>query len=242
LLTKTLIYHDFPEFKTKKLNNLFYVTFTEYDLSFKDKVHIAFTKQSMDNILGKVIQDRGLKQLRLAETEKYAHVTFFFNGGVEKPFEGESRLLVPSPKIASYDLQPEMSALLVRDIAIKEITENKHDLIVINFANCDMVGHTGVFSAAVKAVETVDKCIGDIVQVAQSNYHIIITADHGNAEKMLDDFGNIFTAHTTNEVPLVLITNKDVVLRKGILADIAPTILQLMKIPQPQEMTGKSLL
>jgi len=186
-----------------------------------------------------------LKQLRLAETEKYAHVTFFFNGGKEEPFSNEDRILVPSPKVATYDLQPEMSAYVVKDKLINALKSEKYDLIVTNFANCDMVGHSGIFKAAIAAVESVDKCLGKIIPAAKiHNYNIILTADHGNAEKMLDENGQVFTAHSTNDVPLILslTDNKKPELKNGKLADIASTILKIMKTIQPKEMTGKCLI
>jgi 2,3-bisphosphoglycerate-independent phosphoglycerate mutase len=224
-------------FETKNLN-LNYVTMTEYREDFPFKT--LFPKLHLDNILGKVVSMSGLRQLRIAETEKYAHVTFFFNGGDEKKFDGEERILVPSPKVATYDLQPEMSALSVTDQVIGEMGKNIHDLIILNFANCDMVGHTGIFEAARKAVETVDGCMGRIYKAAQENeYILIVTADHGNAEYMMD--GEVpFTAHTKNRVPF-LITDKKIKLKEGKLGDIAPTILKIMNLKVPEEMTGEAL-
>jgi len=244
-LTKCFIYPDFAEFPVKQFNNLEYVTMTEYDAHFNTLVSVAFRNPKLVNILGQVIQDNGLKQLRLAETEKYAHVTFFFNGGVEEPFQNEDRILVDSPKIASYDLQPEMSAPAVTQKAITALNEKDYDLIIINFANCDMVGHTGVFDAVVKAVETVDGCLSQIVPLAlEKEYNVIVTADHGNAEQMLDDAGNVMTAHSMNEVPFILITpqGKNTRLTDGKLGDIAPTLLYLMDIEVPEEMTGDYLI
>ena len=226
-----------PGFETKKLD-LDYVTMTEYREDFPFKT--LFPKQHMENILGEVISKAGLKQLRIAETEKYAHVTFFFNGGAEKKFEGEERILIPSPKVATYDLQPEMSALQVTDKAVNEMDKNVHDLIILNFANCDMVGHTGIFEAAKKAVETVDACMDRIVTAADKNgYILLVTADHGNAEYMMDG-KTPFTAHTKNRVPF-LITKKELKLKEGKLGDIAPTILKLMDLNIPDEMTGEVL-
>jgi len=221
-------------FLTKDLN-LEYVTMTEYREDFPFRT--LFPKLHLNNILGEVISKSKLRQLRIAETEKYAHVTFFFNGGDEKKFEGEDRILVPSPKVATYDLQPEMS---VTDRAIEEIEKKIHDLIILNFANCDMVGHTGIFSAASKAVETVDACMGKIRESAQKNdYILIVTADHGNAEYMMD--GEVpFTAHTKNRVPF-LISDRDLKLKEGKLGDIAPTILKIMGLKIPAEMTGEIL-
>ncbi len=244
-ITRAFIKKDFNKFPVKKFKDLKFICFAEYDSDFKDEVEICFRLPKMVNILGEVISKNNLKQLRLAETEKYAHVTFFFNGGREDPFPGEDRLLVPSPKVATYDLQPEMSAFLVRDLLIENLKMNKYDLIITNFANCDMIGHTGVYTATLKAVEVIDQCLGNIVPVAIENgYSIIITADHGNAEKMLDEKGNPFTAHTKNKVPFLLHLNDQgkPLLKNGILADIAPTILKMMSINKPIEMTGNSLL
>ena len=243
-ITRTMIFDDFKEFDTRKLENLYYVTMTEYDIRFKEKVHVAFYAQKMNKLLGEVIANNGLSQVRIAETEKYAHVTFFFNGGMEEPYQNEDRILIPSPKVASYDMQPEMNAALVKDKVIESINRDKYDLIIVNFANCDMVGHTGVFDAAVKAVETVDQCIGEILPEAKKyQYNVIITADHGNAEKMIDEKGNIFTAHSMNEVPIAFIDGygNEIELKNGKLADIAPTILKSMRIPIPEEMTGNLL-
>jgi 2,3-bisphosphoglycerate-independent phosphoglycerate mutase len=244
-LTESFVCPDFHEFQHKKFKNLLFATMTEYDVRFKSYVELVTPPLFMKNILGEVLQDNGYSQLRIAETEKYAHVTFFFNGGVEKPFENEDRILIPSPKVATYDLQPEMSAFKVTDRVIVEINSGKYDVIILNFANCDMVGHTGVFQAAVKAVEAVDTSIGRIIPVLEKNgYQYIITADHGNAEKMLDEEGNEFTAHTTNPVPFIYCGKKceKIKLRAGgILADIAPTILKMIGLPQPQEMTGNKL-
>ena len=245
-ITQTFIYKDFDKFKTDKIENLRYTTFTEYDKNFNDFVHVAFRKEKMKNILGEYLADNKMKQLRLAETEKYAHVTFFFNGGIEKPFDFEDRILVSSPKVASYDLQPEMSAYEVRDKAIEQISKNKYNFIAINFANCDMVGHTGDFDATIKAVETVDKCVGELFELATENdYDILLTADHGNAEKMISETGEIFTAHTTNLVPfLIALANKKdkYCVKEGKLSDIAPTVLNLLDLEQPKEMTGKNLI
>jgi len=207
------------------------------------KGEIAFGLQKLDNMYGDVISKNGLNQLRIAETEKYAHVTFFFDGGIDKEIENSDRVLVNSPKVATYDLQPEMSAYEVTDKILDEIATEKHDTIILNFANCDMVGHTGVIPAAVKAVETVDECVGKVVDaILDKNGVAIITEDHGNAEKMLDENGNPFTAHTTSIVPLI-VTDKEIELREdGILADVAPTMLEYLEIEKPVEMTGNSLL
>ena len=221
-----------------------YVCFTQYDATMPN-VSVAFRPQSLHNVLGAYLADNGRTQLRIAETEKYAHVTFFFNGGVEAPFVGEDRALINSPKVATYDLQPEMSAYLVADECKKRIESGKYDVIILNFANCDMVGHTGVFDAAVKAVEAVDACAGKVIDaVLAAGGAVLLTADHGNADKMYDpDPEHPFTAHTTNPVPFLVAGLGEVKLREGgVLADIAPTMLQILALPQPEEMTGKSLL
>ena len=220
--------------------NLTFVCMMKYADQVKGK--LAFGLQELNNMLGEVVSAAGLKQLRIAETEKYAHVTFFFDGGVDKVLEGEDRILVDSPKVATYDLKPEMSAYEVTDKVVEAINSNKYDLIILNYANCDMVGHTGVIPAAVKAVETVDECVGRCVEAINNCGGVaIITADHGNAEKLLDEEGKPFTAHTSNEVP-VLITDKSIYLKNGILSDLAPTILELLGLPIPSEMTSKSLI
>jgi 2,3-bisphosphoglycerate-independent phosphoglycerate mutase len=222
-----------------------YVCFTVYDATYEN-VLIAFPKTSMANTLGEYLAKNGKKQLRIAETEKYAHVTFFFNGGVEAPNENEVRDLIPSPKVATYDLQPEMSAYLVTDKVLEELDSGEFDVVILNFANCDMVGHTGVIPAAVKAVGTVDECVKKVTdKILAMGGAALLTADHGNADKLLSEDGSPFTAHTTNPVPVVLISNelKNVKLRKdGVLADLAPTLLQVMGMPIPEEMTGKSLI
>jgi 2,3-bisphosphoglycerate-independent phosphoglycerate mutase len=225
--------------------NPFYVCFTRYDASFTN-VKIAFKPQVLTNTLGEYLSSLGLNQLRIAETEKYAHVTFFFNGGVEKANDKEDRELIASPKVATYDLQPEMSAYEVTEKVIEKIEEDKYDVVILNFANCDMVGHTGVFDAAVKAVKTVDECMKKVVdKVLEKGGQAIITADHGNADKMQEEDGSPFTAHTTNKVPFIVV-GKDFVGKKlrdgGILADVAPTLLDMMNIPVPEEMSGKSLI
>ena len=206
-------------------------------------VSVAFKPQSLVNTLGEYISSKDMTQLRIAETEKYAHVTFFFNGGVEKIYEGEDRILVNSPKVATYDLQPEMSAYEVTDKCVDAIKSGKYDMIILNFANCDMVGHTGIFEAAVKAVEAVDECVGKVTNaIAEMGGVSLITADHGNADKMFDEDGSPFTAHTTNPVPFSVI-GKDCKLRTGgRLCDISPTILELIGVDQPDEMSGISLI
>ena len=210
-------------------------------------VEVAFKPQSLENTLGQFISDQEMRQLRIAETEKYAHVTFFFNGGVEKQYDGEDRILVASPKVATYDLQPEMSAYEVTDKVVEAIKTGKYDAIILNFANCDMVGHTGVLDAAVKAVKTVEECVDKLVnKILSKGGSVLITADHGNADKMYEDGSTKpFTAHTTNEVPFILVSEeyKNAKLRKdGILADIAPTLLEVLKAEKPVEMTGSSLI
>ena len=217
---------------------------TQYDASMPN-VNVAFKPQSLVNTFGEYISQKGLRQLRIAETEKYAHVTFFFNGGVESVYDGEDRALINSPKVATYDLQPEMSAFEVCDEVVKRIESGEYDVVILNFANCDMVGHTGVFDAAVKAVETVDECLGRTIDaILKMGGTALITADHGNADQMLDyDTNGVFTAHTTNVVPLVLVGGPSgAKLKVGRLADLAPTMLDLMGLSKPDEMTGESLL
>ncbi len=221
-----------------------YVCFTVYDASFEG-VRIAFPKQSMNNTLGEYLASVGKKQLRIAETEKYAHVTFFFNGGVEAPNENEERVLINSPKVATYDLQPEMSAYEVTEKVLEELSTGEYDVMILNYANCDMVGHTGVIPAAVKAVHTVDECVQKVMdKILSMGGSALLTADHGNADKLLEADGSPFTAHTTNPVPVVLVSDeyKHCKLHEGILADLAPTLLDVMGLPIPAEMTGKSLL
>ena len=236
---------DFTGFAREKRLDVTYVCFTEYDETIPNKL-VAFHKVSITNTFGEYLAAHGLKQARIAETEKYAHVTFFFNGGVEEPNEGETRILVKSPKVATYDLQPEMSAYEVCDKLCEAIRSQEYDVIIINFANPDMVGHTGVESAAIKAVEAVDECVGKAVAaIKEVNGQMFICADHGNAEQLVDyTTGEPFTAHTTNPVPFILV-NADpaYTLREGgRLADIIPTLIELMGMEQPAEMTGKSLL
>lgn len=243
-LTRAFVDDDFDGFKRTKYTDILFVTMTEYDKTIQN-VQIAYPKQRYNNVLGQIISENGLKQLRIAETEKYAHVTFFFNGGIEKEFKNEDRILVPSPKVSTYDLKPEMSAVEVKNHVVDVINKDIYDLIILNFANSDMVGHTGVISADKIAVETVDKCLDEILQSIDKNgkYHALITADHGNSEYLIDEMtGGPFTAHTTNPVPFIEYPDKDIKLNNGILADIAPTILELMKIDKPSEMTGKSLI
>ena len=243
-LTRTLVDPDFAGFEREKgFFPLTYICMTQYDATMPN-VEVAYRPESLTNTLGEYLSRLGKTQLRIAETEKYAHVTFFFNGGVEAPYEGEDRVLIPSPKVATYDLQPEMSAYAVTDEAVRRIESGRYDVIILNYANCDMVGHTGVFEAAVKAVEAVDTCLGRLLAALEkAGGRAFLTADHGNADQMADENGAPFTAHTTNPVPFVAIGFGDVTLRSGgRLADIAPTMLQAMGLPQPEEMTGRSLL
>ena len=242
-LTTVLTQQDMPEAGMKTIPNLQYFCMTPYDASFKG-VHILFDKDNVENTLGEFLASVGKTQLHIAETEKYAHVTFFFNGGRETPFEGEDRILVPSPKVATYDLKPEMSAFEVKDKLVEAIYTKKYDYIVCNYANGDMVGHTGIYSAIEKAVVTIDACLNDTVEAAKANgYEVIIIADHGNADHALNEDGTPNTAHSLNPVPFVYVTeNKDAKVEDGILADVAPSILHIMGLKQPKEMTGKSLI
>lgn len=244
-ITRALVDKKFDGFETSKDLNLYFVCFTNYDETMPN-VHIAFNKEALQNTFGEYISKLGCTQLRIAETEKYAHVTFFFNGGEEKLFEGEDRILVPSPKVETYDMKPEMSAYEVTDKVIEAIKKDYYDCIILNYANTDMVGHTGNLEAAIKAVEAVDECVGKVVKlVEEKGGNLLITADHGNAEQMIDyATGEPHTAHTTNPVPLILVTQNEKIKLKtgGKLADLAPTMLDLMNLKKPEEMTGKSLL
>ena len=242
-ITRTLVDPEFDGFERKKgFFPVNYVCMTQYDATMPN-VHVAFKPQSLTNTFGEYIADNGLTQLRIAETEKYAHVTFFFNGGVEAPYKNEERDLIASPKVATYDLQPEMSAYKVCDKVVEEIKSGKFDVIILNYANCDMVGHTGVFDAAVKAVEAVDTCVGRTVDaILEMGGVAMITADHGNADQMLEEDGvSPFTAHSCNPVPFCVVGHP-CTLHEGRLADIAPTMLQVLGLPQPAEMDGKSLM
>jgi len=239
-LTKAFVDNNFNAFSHKSLK-IHFVALTRY---YKElNADVAFEEEEIKNTFGEVISKNGLKQLRIAETEKYAHVTYFFNGGREKPFKGEDRCLIPSPKVATYDLRPEMSAYAVTEELIKRIKSKKYDVIILNYANPDMVGHTGVWNAAIKAVETVDECLGKVIDaLMEENGIALITADHGNAEEMFDENANPKTSHTTNPVPFIIVGKNGIKLRNGILADIAPTMLDLLEIEKPKEMTGKSLI
>ena len=243
-ITRAINDKEFAGFKRETLN-LVFVTMTQYDKTLEG-VEVAFKPQTLVNTLGEYVSSKGLRQLRIAETEKYAHVTFFFNGGVEKENEGEDRALIPSPKVATYDLKPEMSAYEVTDELLKRLDQDVYDMVILNFANPDMVGHTGVVEAAVKAIEAVDECLGKIVdKILEKDGTVFITADHGNAETMIDySTGNPFTAHTTNPVPFVWVSNNisGRTLKSGKLADIAPTMLNVMNLEVPKEMTGECLI
>ena len=255
-LTRAFVEDGFNFFPTKDIKDLTYLCFTEYydgvDKSSRANVTIAFPPISLDNLFGQYLADKGMKQLRIAETEKFAHVTFFFNGQSDIIFEGEDRILVPSPKVATYDLQPEMSAYEVKDKALEAIAADKYDVIILNFANPDMVGHTGVFEAAKKACEVVDECVGEVVNaILNKNGAVLLTSDHGNAEMMLDyETNSVMTAHTTNIVWLSLISNRPELQKgkislkstNGKLADIVPTLIEVMKLEKPASMTGESLI
>ena len=242
-LTTVLTQHDMPEAGMHTVKDLQYYCMTPYDSSFKG-VHILFNKEDVQNTLAEYLSKLGKKQLHIAETEKYAHVTFFFNGGREAAFEGEDRTLVPSPKVATYDLKPEMSAYEVKDKLVEAIDTEKYDYIVVNYANGDMVGHTGIYPAIQKAVETLDTCLHDTVEAAKAHgYEVIIIADHGNADNAVNADGTPNTAHSLNPVPFVYVTeNKDAKTDDGILADVAPSLLHIMGLEQPAEMTGKDLI
>ena len=242
-ITRTLVDPDFTGFERKKgFFPLTYVCMTQYDATMPN-VDVAYKPESLTNTFGEYISNKGLTQLRIAETEKYAHVTFFFNGGVEKQYPGEDRILVKSPAVATYDLQPEMSAYEVTDKMVEAVKSGKYDALILNYANCDMVGHTGVFEAAVKAVEAVDTCVGRVVEaVKEMGGCVLLTADHGNADKMVDEDGEPFTAHTTNPVPFCVINHPCQLREGGRLADIAPTMLKILNLEQPAEMTGESII
>ena len=241
-LTIVLTQQDMPEEGMTVVPNLYYCCMTPYDATFKG-LHILFDKDNVENTIGEVVAKAGKKQLRIAETEKYAHVTFFFSGGREAEFEGERRCLIASPKVATYDLQPEMSAYEVKDALIAELNKKDLDFIALNFANGDMVGHTGVYEAIEKAVKAVDQCVDEVVKSAQDNgYSVIIIADHGNADNALNADGSPNTAHSLNPVPIVVVDNDIKSVENGILADVAPTILYMMGVPAPKDMTGKVLV
>ncbi len=240
-LTLVLTQQDMPEFDMQTIS-LHYCTMTPYDSTFKG-MHVIYDKDNVENTIGEVVANPGLSQWRIAETEKYAHVTFFFSGGREEVFEKENRILIPSPKVATYDLQPEMSAFEVKDAVVKSIREEGPDFICLNFANGDMVGHTGVYEAIEKAITTVDQCVGEVVEAARSNgYDVMIIADHGNADNAVNPDGSPNTAHSLNPVPCILITSDYEEVGEGILADVAPTLLHIMGVERPAAMTGKVLV
>jgi len=240
-MTMVLSQLDMPEFGMKKIP-LQYYTMTRYDDTFK-KVNVIYDKENVRNTIGEILAANKKNQIRIAETEKYAHVTFFFSGGREKEFENEKRIMIPSPKVATYDLQPEMSAYLVRDAIVSELNKKEVDFVCLNFANGDMVGHTGIWGAIIKAVEAVDSCVTDVVEAAKNNgYEVIIMADHGNADNAVNTDGTPNTAHSLNPVPCILVSDKYKNIDDGILADVAPTVLKIMGIDIPDDMTGKALI
>jgi 2,3-bisphosphoglycerate-independent phosphoglycerate mutase len=240
-MTVALTQKDFPELEMKTIP-LHYVTMTRYDDTFRG-VKVMFDKDNLANTMGEILAREGKRQLRIAETEKYGHVTFFFSGGREEPFDGESRIMIPSPKVATYDMKPEMSAPEVRDAVIAEMDKKEVDFICLNFANCDMVGHSGIYEAIRKAVETIDACVGEVVEAAGRNgYTSLIIADHGNADYALNPDGSMNTAHSLNPVPCILVSDRHSEIEDGVLADVAPTLLHIMGIPAPPEMTGKILV
>ncbi|MCG8475570.1 MAG: alkaline phosphatase family protein, partial [Cytophagales bacterium] len=241
-ITQALTQKDFPEQEMTKLP-LYYVTMTNYDDTFNE-VNVLFDKDNLKNTLGEVLANAEKQQIRIAETEKYPHVTFFFSGGREVEFTGEKRLLCPSPKVATYDLMPEMSAFDIRDKIIPELKKEEVDFVCLNFANTDMVGHTGVFEAAVKAAETVDGCVKEVIETAKAHgYTTLVLADHGNSDFMVNEDGSPNTAHTTNLVPFIVVDDEfNGEVRDGKLGDVAPTILNLMGVGQPEEMTGEVLI
>ncbi|GAF03702.1 2,3-bisphosphoglycerate-independent phosphoglycerate mutase [Saccharicrinis fermentans DSM 9555 = JCM 21142] len=240
-LTTVLTQKDMPEEGMKTIP-LYYCTMTPYDATFEG-MHILFNKANVENTIGEVVANAGLKQLRIAETEKYAHVTFFFSGGREAVFEGEDRILVNSPKVATYDLQPEMSAFEVKDKVVAELNAKKYDYITLNFANGDMVGHTGVYPAIEKAVKAVDECLEGVIEAAKANdYEAIIIADHGNADNAVNADGSPNTAHSLNPVPFVWVSERAGTVKNGVLADVAPSLLKLMGVAQPADMTGECLI
>jgi 2,3-bisphosphoglycerate-independent phosphoglycerate mutase len=239
-LTIALTQRDLPEHGMHTMP-LYYCTMTPYDATFEG-LHVIFDKDNVDNTLGQYVSSLGLRQLRIAETEKYAHVTFFLNGGREEKFPGEERILVPSPKVATYDLKPEMSAYEVRDELVKALDTKPFDFSALNFANGDMVGHTGVYDAIVKAVKAVDACVHDVVDAAQRNdYEVVIIADHGNADHAKNPDGSPNTAHSLNPVPIIVVSDRVKAVHNGVLADVAPTVLKIMGLAQPKEMTGRAL-
>lgn len=240
-ITEVLTQKDMPEFEMKTIP-LYYCTLTPYDATYKG-MHILYDKDNVSNTLGEIVASKGLSQLRIAETEKYAHVTFFFSGGREAVFANEDRIMVNSPKVATYDLKPEMSAYEVKDAIVAELNKKKYDFVCLNFANGDMVGHTGVYDAILQAIKAVDKCLKEVVETAKANdYEVIIIADHGNADNAINPDGSPNTAHSLNPVPFIWVTERKGVVKNGILADVAPSILTIMGVEKPLEMTGESLI
>ncbi len=240
-MTMVLSQLDMPDYGMRKLP-LYYCTMARYDDTFQN-VNIIYDKENLRNTIGEILAESGKKQIRIAETEKYAHVTFFFSGGREKEFENEKRIMIPSPKVATYDLQPEMSAYLVRDAIVAELNKQEVDFVCLNFANGDMVGHTGIWEAILKAVEAVDSCVSDVVEAAKDNgYEVIIIADHGNADNAVNVDGTPNTAHSLNPVPCILVSDRYQKINDGILADVAPTVLKIMGIVRPDEMAGKAMV
>ncbi len=240
-ITQALTQKDFPEQEMKRMN-LHYVTMTNYDNTY-EHVNVVYDKENLHNTLGEVLSNAGKKQIRISETEKYPHVTFFFSGGREEPFSGEQRIMIPSQKVATYDLKPEMSAVEVTDAIVAELGKGEVDFVCLNFANPDMVGHTGVYNAIVQAVETIDSCVKKVVEAGLANgYSFLITADHGNADYVINEDGTPNTAHTTNPVPLFMVGSNYPKISNGKLCDLAPTILKIMKVEIPKEMTGKALV
>ena len=240
-ITIALTQQDFPELGMRAIP-LHYVTMTNYDKSYND-VHVIFEKDNLKMTMGEVLQNAGKSQIRIAETEKYPHVTFFFSGGREAQFDGEKRLMVNSPKVATYDLQPEMSAAEVTSTIVSELQKDETDFVCLNFANPDMVGHTGVYEAVIKAVETIDTCARQVVEAGVENgYSFMIIADHGNADFVINEDGSPNTAHSTNPVPCILIDSDYLSIKNGVLADVAPTLLSILEVKQPSEMTGTSLI
>ena len=241
-ITQVIVEQDFAEEGMTAVKDLVYLTMTPYDESFKN-VSVVYSKENVSNTLGETIADNNLTQLHIAETEKYAHVTFFFNGGREEPYNGESRILIQSPKVATYDLQPEMGAVEIKDALVKELDKQSNDFICLNFANGDMVGHTGIYDAILKAIQTVDECVEQVIEVAKRNgYTVLVTADHGNADFVMNADGSPNTAHSLNPVPFIVVSEDIKSVKDGVLADVAPTILKIMGVDQPAAMTGKSLI
>lgn len=240
-LTIALTQEDMPAEGMHTLP-LYYCTMTPYDAKFRG-LHILFDKENVQNTIGEYVASLGLNQLRIAETEKYAHVTFFLNGGREEKFANEERILIPSPKVATYDLKPEMSAYEVKDALVGALSSGRFDFIALNFANGDMVGHTGVYDAITKAVKAVDECAGEVIEAAKRNgYEVVVIADHGNADNAINPDGSPNTAHSLNPVPIIVVSDRVASVADGVLADVAPTVLALMGLPQPKEMTGKALV